>query len=640
MSHLWALDRGAQLLPDNSVRFTLWAPRLRLPRLRVLSGPAQGDHALAPIEGERDVYSATVPNVGVDADYAFVTDDGRTLPDPVSRWQPEGVHAPSRVVDPAAFSWTDDGWRGVMMDELVIYEIHVGTFTPAGTFEAIIPRLTELKSLGVTAIELMPIAQFPGTRNWGYDGVAIYAAQNSYGGPSALKALVDAAHATGLGVLLDVVYNHIGPEGNYLEAFGPYFTDKYTTPWGRALNYDDMDSDEVRRFAIDNALYWVTEFHVDGLRLDAVHGIFDFSARHLIEELTTAVHTQGDRLGRSVVVIAESDLNDPRLLRSADENGLGLDGQWSDDFHHAVHALLTGDRNGYYADFGPASAIADALREPFVLAGRYSTYRRRKHGAASTGIPRRRFVVAIQNHDQVGNRAIGDRLSVLVSPAQLRLAAALMILSPYVPLLFMGEEYGETNPFQYFINHGDEHLVAAVRDGRLREFESFGWGKEVPDAQNDGTFQRSKLDWSKAEREDHRALLTLYRDLLTLRREESMLRPDGSTIDVSNGDPGWIALVREPADLFNRYHAWEYEALLTLFNCSDQSVDVPVPGSSTRAWSLRLSTDAPGYGGNGDVASSIDSSVPTDGPKRLIGADRIRGVRLPPWSAAVFAAMS
>ena len=300
-------------------------------------------------------------------------------------------------------------------------------------------------------------------------------------------------------MLLDVVYNHLGPEGNYLEAFGPYFTHKYTTPWGRALNYDDANSDEVRRFVIDNALYWVTEFHVDGLRLDAVHGIFDFSARHLIEELTAAVHAQGDRLGKSVVVIAESDLNDPRLLRSADENGLGLDGQWSDDFHHAVHALLTGDRGGYYADFGAASAIADALREPFTFAGQYSVFRRRKHGGPSTGIPRRRFVVAIQNHDQVGNRASGDRLSMLVSPAQLRLAAALLILSPYVPLLFMGEEYGETNPFQYFIDHGDDRLVEAVRDGRRREFESFGWGSDVPDAQDDATFQRSKLDWNKAD---------------------------------------------------------------------------------------------------------------------------------------------
>jgi maltooligosyltrehalose trehalohydrolase len=369
MSHLWALERGAQLLPDNSVRFTVWAPRQESPTVRVLSGAAAGDYPLARVENERenerDVFATEIANVRVGTDYAFVASDGRLLPDPVSRSQPDGVHAASRIVDPSAFPWTDESWRGVMMDELVIYEMHVGAFTPEGTFEAIIPRLPELKSLGVTAIELMPIGQFPGTRNWGYDGVAIYAPQNSYGGPDRLKALVDAAHAIGLGVLLDVVYNHIGPEGNYLEAFGPYFTHKYATPWGRALNYDDADSDEVRRFVIDNALYWITEYHIDGLRLDAVHGIFDFSAAHILEELTQAVHTQGDRLGKSIVVIAESDLNDPRYLRSVDDHGFGLDGQWSDDFHHAVHALLTGDRNGYYADFGSVAAIADVMRETF-----------------------------------------------------------------------------------------------------------------------------------------------------------------------------------------------------------------------------------------------------------------------------------
>lgn len=642
MADLWALERGAQLLPDNSVRFTVWAPLMATPTLRLLSGAAKGDYPLAPLDGQRGVYTTTVPGVGADADYAFVAPDGRLLPDPVSRSQPDGVHAASRVLDSAAFPWTDESWRGVMMDELVIYELHVGAFTAAGTFEAIIPRLPELKALGVTAIELMPIGQFPGTRNWGYDGVALYAPQNSYGGPLGLKSLVDAAHALGLGVLLDVVYNHVGPEGNYLDAFGPYFTRKYTTPWGRAMNYDDVDSDEVRRFVVDNALYWVTEYHIDGLRLDAVHGIFDFSARHILEELTTEVHAQGDRMGKSVVVIAESDLNDPRLLRSVHEHGSGLDGQWSDDFHHAVHALLTGDRNGYYADFGAASAVADAMREPFTFAGQYSIYRRRKHGAASTGIPRRRFVVAVQNHDQVGNRATGDRLATLVSPEKLRLAAALLILSPYVPLLFMGEEYGETKPFQYFIEHSDHELVAAVRDGRRREFESFGWGHEIPDAQDDGTFRRSKIDWFEGAEDgaSRRALLELYRDLLALRRDEPMLRPDGSNIVVNNGEPGWITLYREPADMYARYDAWVDEALLTFFNCCDQTVEIEVPGSTARAWSLRLSTDAPGYGGSGAIVSTIDAVAPSDGPKRLLGSTKPRSIQLPAWSAAIFTAMS
>src|SRR6185503_9268584 len=308
MNDLWTLQRGAQLQPDNSVRFSVWAPRAKQPRVRIGRGSNARDHVLARAAGECGVWSVTVPNVGANAEYTFVHDDGRALPDPVSRWQPEGVHGASRVIRPDAFHWTDVAWRGVALDELVIYELHVGTFTPEGTFAAIVPRLVELKSLGISAIEIMPVAQFPGDRNWGYDGVGLYAVQQSYGGPNELKQLVDAAHSVGLGVILDVVYNHVGPEGNYLDAYGPYFTEKYKTPWGRALNYDDAGSDEVRRFIVDNALYWVTEYHVDGLRLDAVHGIFDFSALHLLQEISTSVHDEAARLGRGVVVIAESDL--------------------------------------------------------------------------------------------------------------------------------------------------------------------------------------------------------------------------------------------------------------------------------------------------------------------------------------------
>lgn len=638
MSHLWALDRGAQLQPDNSVRFSLWAPRIAAPRVRIYTGKAKGDYPLAPVDSSHGVYEATVPNVGAGADYAIVVDETRALPDPVSRWQPNGVHGPSRVVDSSAFQWTDETWRGVVMDELVIYEIHVGAFTSEGTFAAVIPRLAELKALGVTAIEFMPVGQFPGARNWGYDGVGIYAVQDTYGGPDAFKMLVDAAHATGLGVILDVVYNHLGPEGNYLEAFGPYFTHKYKTPWGQALNYDDAGSDEVRRFAIDSALNWFTEYHVDGLRLDAVHGIFDFSPRHLIEELTTTVHDQADLLGKSIVVIGESDLNDPKLLRGVADRGFELDGQWSDDFHHAVHAALTGDRGGYYADFGPVSAIAESLREPFVFAGQYSTFRSRKHGASSVGVPRRRFVVAIQNHDQVGNRAEGDRLAAILPRNRVRLAAALLLLSPYVPLLFMGEEYGETNPFQYFISHSDNGLVDAVRAGRRDEFASFGWGHAVPDAQDEVTFQRSKLDWAKAGLPEHAQLLALYRDLLAMRRDEPMLKPDGATIDVAFGEPGWISILREPAEVYTRFEPWQDEALLSLFNCSDQPVDIPIPAPHTRAWTLRISTDASAYGGSDGIATTIDAILPTDGPKRLFGGVDRRSTRIPAWSAAIFTA--
>jgi maltooligosyltrehalose trehalohydrolase len=552
------------------------------------------------------LYAATVRDAGPDAEYSFVVEDGRSVPDPVSRLQPNGVHGSSRVVDPRAFRWTDDGWTGIALEDLVIYELHVGTFTPDGTFDAIIPRLEELRSLGITAIELMPVAQFPGERNWGYDGVALYAVQHSYGGPEGLRRLVNAAHSAGIAVILDVVYNHVGPEGNYLDAFGPYFTEKYKTPWGRALNYDDADSDEVRRFIVDNARYWIHEYHLDGLRLDAVHGIFDFSARHLLEEITAAVHEQAELAGRRAVVIAESDLNDPKLLRPVEEHGYGVDAQWSDDFHHAVHATLTGESSGYYADYCGPTAIAAALREPFVFDGRYSRHRRRKHGASSVGRPRRQFVVAVQNHDQVGNRAAGDRLSTLVEAAKLRLAAALLVLSPYVPLLFMGEEYGETNPFQYFVSHGDARLLESVRKGRLAEFESFGWGDDVADPGDPETFERSKLDWTKSSCGEHARLRALYRDLLALRREHRALRPAEGPPRVDSGESGWITVERL--------------SVLTVFNCSPNAATIPMRTPQDRAWTLRLSTDAPAYAGTDQSAVSVTDD----------------SIRLPAWTGAVF----
>ncbi|HEY4130160.1 MAG TPA: malto-oligosyltrehalose trehalohydrolase [Gemmatimonadaceae bacterium] len=642
MHALWSLDRGAQLQPDNSVQFTLWAPNLSAPCVRILTGPSPSTIPLARLECDAPndgLFRAHVPNVGANADYTFVIDDGRELPDPMSRWQPYGVQGPSRVVDPTAFPWTDDQWRGVALDELVIYELHVGTFTPESTFAAIIPRLAALKALGVSAIELMPIAQFPGDRNWGYDGVGLYAVQNSYGGPHALKALIDAAHATGLAVLLDVVYNHVGPEGNHLDAFAPYFTDRYTTPWGRAINSDGAHSDGVRRFVIDNARHWVAEYHVDGLRLDAIHGIFDFSTRHILEDIAEAVHTQSALMGKSVVVIAESDLNDPRIIRPVEDRGFGLDAQWADDFHHAVHAVLTNETAGYYADFGGVTRIADALREPFVYAGEFSQHRRRRHGVSSVGIPRRRFIAAIQNHDQIGNRATGDRLSRVVTPAQLRLAAALLILSPYIPLIFMGEEYGETNPFLYFISHQDEGLTEAVRAGRCREFESFGWSHDnVPDPAAAETFEISKIDWDRAAEPEHAAILALYRDLLALRRDETLLRPDAARLEVTNGvtndDSGWIALLRERADDSIAPDGETVTAALALFNCSPDTVTVPIPESSVRAWTLRLFTDAAAYGGTATEVVGEWQLPVADEPKRLARSGRT--VAMPAWSAACY----
>jgi len=594
----WTLQRGATLLPDGSVHFSVWAPHAESLQVRVRSGPAAGVHPLCRSEQVAGLHETIVADVGVGADYAFIHADGRELPDPVSRWQPEGVHGPSRVVDPDAYRWRDDAWQGIPLADYVIYELHVGTFTPQGTFDAAVAELPRLQELGVTAIELMPVAQFPGSRNWGYDGVSLYAVQHSYGGPDGLKRFVDAAHAHGLAVVLDVVYNHLGPEGNYLDAYGPYFTDRYRTPWGRAVNYDGAHSEEVRRYVIDNARHWVTEYHVDALRLDAVHGIFDLGACHLLQELAAEVHRVAEQVGRPVVVIAESDLNDPRLLRPVEQGGYALDAQWSDDFHHAVHVLVTGEASGYYVDYGGLDMVAAALREPFVYAGQYSAHRGRRHGAPSTGLPRERFVVAIQNHDQVGNRATGERLSTLVQPEVQRATAALLLLSPYVPLIFMGDEYGETNPFQYFISHSDDGLVEAVRNGRREEFATFGWGDAVPDPQDEATFRCSVLERSRAEVMPHAGLLALYRDLLTLRAGHRALRPDGSTTTVAHdAAAGWITLHRVP--VVGDPHAGGSE-YLAAFNFGGVERSVPLPAGGA-AWQMCLSTDAAVYGG-GDRA--------------------------------------
>jgi maltooligosyltrehalose trehalohydrolase len=632
MTAVWKLERGANVC-RTAVRFSVWAPNASRVRVRLTN--ARREHELTHV-GD-GVFECTVPDIGAGADYGFLLDDGdQLLPDPVSRFQPDGVHGASRVVDPNAFRWTDDAWRGIAMADLVIYELHVGVFTSAGTFAAVISHLRGLRELGVTAIEIMPVAQFPGARNWGYDGVELYAVQNSYGGPDELRRLVDAAHAEGLGVILDVVYNHVGPEGNYLPLYGPYFTEKYKTPWGPALNYDDAHSDDVRRYVVDNALYWVTEYHVDGLRLDAIHGIFDFSPKHLVQEIAETVHAQGDGLGRRVVVIGESDLNDPRVVRGVKEHGYGLDAQWSDDFHHAVHAALTGETLGYYADFGDVEWIAAALREPFAYDGRWSHHRKRKHGGPSAGLPRERFVVAIQNHDQIGNRASGDRLSSTLTAEQFRLATALLLLSPYVSLLFMGQEYGETNPFQYFVSHGDDQLVQAVRDGRRKEFESFGWGDEVPDPQSAHTFRRSLLDRDKASHPEHAAILALHRDLLALRAAEPSLRPDGASIVVSF-DVGVITLSRTPRDESGR-------AFVAIFNCADAEREVSLPSAVAGCWSLRFSTDARRYGGGERVSQPIEEEAVVgasagahgDWNGRGESASSTRRVTLPAWVAALY----
>lgn len=507
---------GAVILDGNRCRFRVWAPEAETIGLHVL---APGERFVALEREANGYHQAVVEGIAPGARYLFRLPDGRELPDPASRFQPLGVHGPSEVVALGSSGWQDSSWSGLPFEDYIIYELHVGTYTSEGTFGAIIPFLPDLGDLGVTAIEIMPVAQFPGSRNWGYDGVYPFAVQNTYGGPQGLQRLVNAAHLCQLAVVLDVVYNHLGPEGNYLGGYGPYVTDRYRTPWGPAMNFDGRYSDEVRRYFVENALYWLQEFHVDALRLDAIHGIVDTSAVPFLADLELAVESLAQRTGRKLWVIAESDLNDARVIRAPEQGGYGLRAQWSDDFHHAVHVLLTGEQNGYYADFGGIGPLAATLREGWFFSGQHSKFRRRRHGNSPHGLPADRFVVCCQNHDQVGNRAAGDRLSTIVDFERLKLAAAVTLLSPFIPLLFMGEEYGETAPFQYFTSHSGPDLIEAVRRGRREEFASFEWDREIPDPQADATFLRSKLSYTQRTHGAHPMLWQFHRELIRFRHE-------------------------------------------------------------------------------------------------------------------------
>ncbi|MBO0772122.1 MAG: malto-oligosyltrehalose trehalohydrolase, partial [Actinobacteria bacterium] len=494
--------------------FRVWAPAASRAELDT----AGRLHPMTPAGG--GWWEAEVPGAGPGTGYAFRLDGGEPLPDPRSPWQPSGPAGPSRHYDHAAFRWTDQGWRPGPLAGAVIYELHVGTFTPAGTFDAAAGRLDHLTSLGVTAVELMPVAAFPGRHGWGYDGIGLWAVHEPYGGPDGLKRFVDACHARGLAVLLDVVYNHVGI-GNRLADFGPYFTGAHVTPWGPAVTLDQPGSDEVRRFLIGNALMWLRDYHLDGLRLDAVHALADQRAVHLLEQLATEVHGLVGALGRDLILIAESDANDPRLVAARDAGGFGLTAQWSDDFHHAVHAAVTGERQGYYCDFGSMAALAKTLTKVYFHDGGWSSFRGRSHGrpvdVTRTGADR--FIGYLQDHDQVGNRATGDRISARLPPGLLRAAAGLVLTAPFPPMLFMGEEWGASTPWQYFTDHPDPALASAVASGRRAEFAAHGWAAaDVPDPQDEATFRRSKLDWAEPGRSPHRELLGWYRELIALRK--------------------------------------------------------------------------------------------------------------------------
>jgi maltooligosyltrehalose trehalohydrolase len=521
--------------------FRVWAPHAKQVELELRGG----HHGMAA--DDHGWWSVQLPLAESNADYAFILDGGEPLPDPRSPWQPRGIHGPSRLVDHRAFRWSDRNWQAVPLSAALIYELHIGTFTAQGTFRSAIDKLDELVKLGVTHVELMPVAEFSGTRGWGYDGADLFAPHHAYGRPDELKQFVDACHGRGLAVILDVVYNHLGPAGNYLARFGPYFTDRYVTPWGQAINFDGPESDEVRRFVCDNALMWLRDYHFDGLRLDAVHALIDTSATHILEQLACEVGDLQAQTGRHLVLIAESDLNDPRIVRSQEIGGYGIQAQWSDDFHHALHVVLTGERDGYYADFASLADLAKAIERVFVYDGSYSAFRRRPHGRAPKGISGRCFLAYLQNHDQIGNRAKGERSSCLMSVGRLKIAAALIMTAPFIPMLFQGEEWGASSPFLYFTDHGDAELGRLVTEGRRREFAAFSAHLEdVPDPQAPETFERSKLNWNERAKEPHRGLLDWHGRLIRLRREVPALmdgRPERVQVSF-DGPARWLVMRR------------------------------------------------------------------------------------------------
>ena len=534
------------ILKNDTCSFTVWAPLKK--KVELFFPENESRHRMN--KNDFGYWSVDVSDVGPGTPYFFILDGEKKLPDPASRGQSDGVHGPSRVIE-TGFSWSDDAWKGIPLGDMVIYELHVGTFTSSSDFKGVISKLPYLQDLGVNTIELMPLSQFPGGRNWGYDGVYPFAVQSTYGGARGLKELVNAAHQKGIAIVLDVVYNHQGPEGNYLGEYAPYFTDRYNTGWGQAINYDDAWCDGVRNFYWQNALMWLDEFRLDGLRLDAVHAIWDFSANHFIEELTRRVRSLEKASGRKKVLIAEFDLNNPRYIQPFSKGGYGLDGQWIDEYHHALHSLVTGEVDGYYEDFGKMDHLVRSLKDSYVYTGQYSVHRKKLFGKQAEGTGLDQFVVFAQNHDQVGNRMLGDRLSTLVSLEAQKLAAAAYLLSPYVPMLFMGEEYGETNPFQYFISHTDDKLVELVREGRKKEFSYFKWEGEVPDPQSEETFRQCMLSWNVESDKEARALFLYYRHLIKFRQTRPAMRSrERESLQVVFFSDDVVAFRRNAADDF------------------------------------------------------------------------------------------
>lgn len=578
---------GAIYSDDGKCEFVLWAPLADRLSVLLLTEPRRTIALTRDAEG---YFTGCAEGIKPGDRYLYLINGQEQHPDPASYYQPEDVLGPSCVVDHGSFQWGDANWKGTALEKMILYELHIGTFTPQGTFSAAASRLDDLTDLGITAIELMPVAQFPGERNWGYDGVYPFAVQHSYGGPDGLKAFVDACHQKGIAVVLDVVYNHLGPEGNFLPRFMPCFTDKYKTPWGNAINFDDAYSFGVRDFFIQNALYWFEHFHIDALRLDAIHGIFDMGAKHFLRELSESVDAFSQKKQRKYYLIAESDLNDTRIIHPSHKGGYGMDAQWCDDFHHGLHTVLTKEQSGYYEDFGSLSHLIKALKEGFVYSWDFSTHRRRYHGSSSADIPGDRFVVCLQNHDQIGNRLNGERTSALLSFEALKLGAATVMFSPFIPLLFMGEEYGEEAPFLYFMSFYDETLIRNVREGRKKEFSSFNWQQDPPDPYAVDTFLRSKLTWHRRADGKHKTLLAFYKKLIELRKSRpALICPDKAGMDIEQiGATDVIAVKRRHGD----------DTILALMNFCDQPTQVRIENRPGK-WHKLLDSSAPIWGGPG-----------------------------------------
>lgn len=585
---------GALWQGNATCLFRVFSPAAKRVRIRF---PDQGRPDREMRRCPRGYWELETKDIRPGTRYLISSGDGDFHPDPASQYQPEGVHGPSQVWDHQGFAWTDAAWNGIALEEAILYEIHAGTFTAEGTLDAAIAKLPHLVSLGINAIEIMPVNQFPGSRNWGYDGAYPYAVQNSYGGPDALKRLVDACHAYGIAVVLDVVYNHLGPEGNYLAEFGPYFTDHYRTPWGRAINFDGAWSDQVRDFFIENALYWFREFHIDGLRLDAIHQMYDMSATHFLAELEERVGEFSARRGRRRFLIAESDLNDPSVVTGRDAGGYGMQAQWLDDFQHCVDALLRGDASGYRRDFGVPDQLTQAYREGFVYAGEYCPSREKRFGASSALRPPGQFVVFMQNHDQVGNRPLGERFNAVVGPEAYKLAAGALLLSPYIPLLFMGEEYAESRPFFFFGDYGDPRLSDAVRKGRREEFAFLHSGTDLPDPIAKETFEASRLDWGSLEREPHRTVLAFYRKLIRLRKTlPALARPDRTGMEA--GFSGSCFSLRRRSLGTGEIEAGEIAAILNFGSDMARCALGPRDGK----WELAMDSADREWGGPGSRA--------------------------------------